>query len=322
MVSPSKYRIYPPLLYPATMIATLGLFFALQTQALPLWFCTYIPVVLGAGLITFSERYTPHLQQWLATKKDVWNDTLFMVTVQMVLPKILSFIVVLSAAQLIADIPFISKKIWPHHWPLITQTVLMILSADFLRYWLHRLSHQYPLLWRLHAVHHSPKKRYWVNVSRFHPLEKALQFLFDAMPFILVGVHTEVLALYFVFYAVNGFFQHSNIELNIGPLNYLISSAQLHHWHHSREARESNSNYGNNIIIWDLLFGTYFFPKDRQVDKISLVNKAYPLNYSSQLKTPFSGRIDQQDITNQSLVFGAKGVLATNILAIDRYGLQ
>ena len=297
----TKYRVYPPLVYPTTILAILSLFFLLRAQGLPLWICTYTPVVLGAGLITFFERYTPHLEQWLASKTDVWNDALFMVTVQMVLPKILSFLVAITLVHLLEKFALPTRALWPHHWPIGLQALLMVLGADFLRYWLHRLSHEHTPLWRLHAVHHSPHKLYWGNVGRFHPLEKALQFLFDAMPFILVGVGTEVLALYFVFYAVNGFFQHCNIELHLGPLNYIISGAELHRWHHSRKIQESNSNYGNNIIIWDILFGTYFFPKDQQVEEIGLLNREYPLTYRAQLKTPFSGRMDQRQTPLQSL---------------------
>ena len=301
-IRPIKYRVLPPLIYPTTMLCCLALFFAFQAQALPLWVCSYVPVTFGAGIIAFFERYTPHLDQWLATKTDVWNDALFMVTVQMALPKILTFLVVITLLQLIEKTTLPTQALWPHHWPIGIQALLMVLSADFLRYWLHRFSHQLTPLWRLHAVHHSPPKLYWINVARFHPFEKAVQFLFDAMPFILLGVGSEVLALYFVFYAVNGFFQHCNIELHFGPLNYLISSAELHRWHHSRKVQESNANYGNNIIIWDLLFGTYFFPKDRQVEEIGLVNKDYPLGYATQLKTPFLGRIDQYMMPLQSVV--------------------
>ena len=42
-----------------------------------------------------------------------------------------------------------------------------------------------------------------MNVGRFHPIEKAVQFCADALPFVLVGVGGEALAAYFVFYAVN-----------------------------------------------------------------------------------------------------------------------
>ena len=169
----------------------------------------------------------------------------------------------------------------------------MLLIADFFRYWLHRLSHSWKPLWQLHAVHHSPHKLYWLNVSRFHPIEKTIQYLFDVLPFILVGVSDDVLAWYFVFYAVNGFFQHCNINVRMGVLNFLISGPQLHRWHHSVEIHESNRNYGNNLIVWDLLFGTWFLPGSRDVGPLGLINREYPLSFLSQLKTPFIKGLDK-----------------------------
>jgi len=31
-------------------------------------------------------------------------------------------------------------------------------------------------------VHHYPHKLYWLNVGRFHPIEKALQYMLDMLP--------------------------------------------------------------------------------------------------------------------------------------------
>ena len=133
-----------------------------------------------------------------------------------------------------------------------------------------------------------------LNVGRFHPVEKGLQFLFDALPFILLGVSAEVLALYFVFYSVNGFFQHCNIELRLGYLNYLVSGPELHRWHHSRKIEESNSNYGNNLIIWDTLFATRYLPEGKRVGELGLVNRHYPQSFSAQMKTPFVKGLDKR----------------------------
>jgi sterol desaturase/sphingolipid hydroxylase (fatty acid hydroxylase superfamily) len=102
-----------------------------------------------------------------------------------------------------------------------------------------------------------------------------------------------VLALYFVFYAINGFFQHCNIELKLGPLNYIVSGPELHRWHHSVVIGESNKNYGNNLIIWDLVFGTWYLPKTEMVRELGLKNRKYPLDFLSQLKTPFKKGMDQ-----------------------------
>ena len=50
----------------------------------------------------------------------------------------------------------------------------------------------------------------------FHPIDKSLQFMADALPFIILGVGPAVLSLYFLLYAVNGFFQHSNCRVRLG----------------------------------------------------------------------------------------------------------
>ena len=115
---------------------------------------------------------------------------------------------------------------WPVAPPIWQQVVLMLLVAELLRYPLHIAAHNTKTLWRLHAVHHSPKKLYWLNVGRFHPVEKSLQYVLDTLPFMLVGVGAEVVSLYFVFYAVNGFYQHSNVDVRYGPLNYIVSGPE------------------------------------------------------------------------------------------------
>ena len=170
----------------------------------------------------------------------------------------------------------------------------MLLVAELFRYVLHVTAHN-TALWRLHAVHHSPHKLYWLNVGRFHPVEKAMQYLLDALPFIAVGVGEGVLAGYLIFYAVNGFFQHSNVDARYGVLNYVVSGAELHRWHHSKLIHESNRNYGNNLIVWDLMFGSWFLPTNRHVGDLGLFNRDYPLDFGRQMLTPLTKGLDKHD---------------------------
>ncbi len=44
----------------------------------------------------------------------------------------------------------------PDDWPVVLQVTLMLLAADFLRYWLHVTAHRYEPLWRLHARRRKP----------------------------------------------------------------------------------------------------------------------------------------------------------------------
>ncbi len=278
--------------YPWVMAFGFICFFTMIHFGLEHSYATYLTVISAASLITFLEFKFPHRRVWLSSKNDVTQDAIYMAAVQIVLPRILSMLVAFTLLE--TDLLNSSnlKGLWPHQLTTGFQTALMVLTADFFRYWLHRACHEWPLLWRLHAVHHSPHKLYWVNVARFHPIEKAIQYGFDAFPFILLGVSEEVMALYFIFYSINGFFQHCNIELRLGWLNYLVSGPELHRWHHSKIPEESNSNYGNNLIVWDLVFGTRFLPEHRLVGDLGLKNRAYPMGFIGQLKTPFQNGIE------------------------------
>lgn len=294
----SARDVMPWIAYPGTMVAVLAVHLGLQQSAQPLLLSGYVPVLLGAALVTLLEWQMPERTLWRPTASDVRNDALYMLVMQIGLPKLLGLAAVLALSQAARAHPLELAAFWPHQWSIGAQTVLMLLTADFLRYWLHRAAHETDLLWRFHAVHHSPPRLYWLNVGRFHPIDKALQFLLDSLPFVLLGVAGEVITLYFVFYAVNGFFQHSNVRLRFGWLNYLISSAELHRWHHSIQVKEANTNYGNNVIIWDLLFGTWFLPR-AQVGELGLVNRAYPSDFWRQMRAPFTPDSPYSDVPLQ-----------------------
>jgi len=290
---PAPDGITPWLVYPATMILCLSLFFVFERLGWPSFWASFIPALLGAAIVQLAERRMPARVEWIPDRATVSVDVVYMILVQILLPQGLALLAALALQRWLTSQQW-TAEIWVHQWPILIQVLLMILLADFLRYWLHVACHRIPFLWRFHAVHHSPHRLYWLNVGRFHPFEKATQFLFDAFPFILLGVGDRVLALYFVFYAVNGFFQHCNIHLRFGWLNYVISSAELHRWHHSHLPREANANYGNNVIVWDVLFGTRFLPQNRQVERLGLKNREYPTGFLSQLRTPFISGLDQQ----------------------------
>ena len=293
------------LAYPLVMAAALLLHVDLASRLDSTLVSANLPVVLAALVVTLLEYRFPNRHSWRPGRREVGNDIGYMVVVQMLLPRIVIFVLIILLVEPIQARWSILPGLWPHQAPLWQQAVLMILAADFLRYWLHVAAHRNRYLWRLHAVHHSPHRLYWLNVGRFHPLEKLLQLFLDTLPFILLGVSEAVIAMYFVFYAVNGFFQHSNILLRYGLLNYVVSGAELHRWHHSRLPEESNRNYGNNLIIWDLLFGTRFLPRDREVDELGLKNRAYPLRLAEQMKTPFTPDIAERAVPLQG--FGRVG---------------
>ncbi len=280
--------------YPAVMVVSLVLYYGLIHYGVSLPLSSFIAAIIGGlGLITLFEIVLPYRKEWLPNRSEIKTDLIFMLLIQVALPKLLTIFTAVYLVSFAEAHGLQLTGLWPHDWPVWVQMLLMMASSDFLRYWLHRASHMWMPLWRLHAVHHSVQKLYWLNVGRFHPIDKSLQFLCDALPFILLGVSEEVLTLYFVVYSIKGFFQHSNVDTKLGWFNYIISGPELHRWHHSKTIKESNTNYGNNLIIWDILFGTFFLPKDRAVGDLGLLNRNYPADFVSQMKTPFIKAIDK-----------------------------
>jgi len=285
MIRIRKSAVY--LSYPLLIIASFFLHYLLRNHGFGILISTYFPVVLAALAMCGLEYFIPHRESWSADSSEIKTDLMYMGLIQILLPKFLSFFFTITLIAYLQSINLGILGLWPENYPVYVQVLIMLLGADFLRYWLHVASHKWSVLWKLHSVHHSPSKLYWINVARFHPIEKILQFQLDALPFIVLGVSQEVVSLYFIFYAVNGFFQHSNIELKLGFLNYIVSGPELHRWHHSALVRESNQNYGNNLIVWDLLFGTRYLPEKTEVSELGLENKDFPQDFANQIKAPF-----------------------------------
>jgi len=279
-------NVLPYVWYPLFVSAAIAAFASMLHAGYGIAASAYLPVLALGIVIVILEWRFPERLEWRATRSDVTADALFMALVQVALPQLLMLLALLFfAGWMHAHTPSAG---WPHHWPLAAQAIAMVLAVDFMRYWLHRACHKYDLLWRLHEVHHSPDILYVLNVGRFHPFEKVLHFSLDTVPFLLLGVAPEVLASYFVLYSVNGLFQHCNVRLRYGWLNYVVGSAETHRWHHARDPKTAMCNFGNTTIVWDLVFRTWHLP--RPVGDIGIMDRGYPKDFWSQMVTPFGSR--------------------------------
>jgi sterol desaturase/sphingolipid hydroxylase (fatty acid hydroxylase superfamily) len=276
-------RALPYLWYPLLFAGAIAAFAAMLAAGMNLVLATYVPILVTALVIVGLELRFPERLDWRPHRSDVVSDTAFMAFVQILLARLLAALTVFAIAAWMHE--HAPSPWWPHDWPLGAQMVAMVLLVDFMRYWVHRACHTYTPLWRLHEVHHSPDILYTLNVGRFHPLEKVLQFGCDGLPFLLLGVAPEVIGGYFLLYAVNGFFQHSNLRLRYGWLNYVVGSAETHRWHHARDPRTASCNFGNTTLVWDLLFGTWYLPGP--VDDIGITDRTYPKGFWAQMLTPF-----------------------------------
>ncbi len=309
-------RILQWILYPIIMcLAGLQFFLILRMGPQHLETATTVPLLFGILACVILERYLPYSAQWKPVSSDWKIDTAFLFIFQTIFPKIFKYVVLLLVLHFIPDHITRFAGIWPQHWPILAQALLMMFISDLFRYWVHRLSHTVPFLWRFHAVHHSLDKLYWLNTTRIHPIEKFLQLCVEVAPFILIGVSKEVIALHLVIYGVNGFIRHSNINFKYGALNYIISTNELHRWHHSKLIHESNSNYGSDTMIWDIVFRSFFWPKDREVEELGVFNANYPRTFNGQLTAPIVADLDKQD----KLPFSWELLLLNSLMRLKMY---
>jgi ornithine lipid hydroxylase len=248
---------------------------------------------IGAVAIIVGERLWPFRPQWNRSHGDLRTDILHALvsgvgTTQLIRPLVQAGGVVVAGALSRA----VGFGLWPSEWPLALQLVVALVIVELPQYWLHRWQHEHDALWRFHAVHHSAPRLYWLNAARFHPIDLGLLYAVGYVPLVILGCPEAVIMLFALFDAVFGMLQHSNIDVRLGPLNWIFSMAEPHRWHHSRTLQEANTNYGSNLIIWDLLFGTFFLPRERQPPaNIGIANMpAFPTGYLAQLASPFAWR--------------------------------
>jgi sterol desaturase/sphingolipid hydroxylase (fatty acid hydroxylase superfamily) len=151
-------------------------------------------------------------------------------------------------------------------WPLWGQFLLIFFVKDFLEWSVHNLLHRTPWLWEFHKVHHSIHDMDWVGVMRFHWMEKIVYDSFKYLLLVPLGIAPAVLLWLAVFGTFWGFYNHANVRVRLGPLRYIFNSPQMHIWHHAKAdpATPHLCNFGINLSLWDYLFGTVYWPADRE----------------------------------------------------------
>jgi sterol desaturase/sphingolipid hydroxylase (fatty acid hydroxylase superfamily) len=165
---------------------------------------------------------------------------------------------------------------------------LLILVADLVQYWTHRAYHEVPMLWRLHAVHHSVRCMDWLAGSRQHLLEVLITRTLVLAPIYVLGFSKEVIDAYIVIVGFQAVFNHANVSVRLGPLRYLIVTPNFHHWHHSQDAEALDRNYAAHFAFLDYLFGTAVRSERAWPDRYGVLGDYVPDGFLRQLKFPFT----------------------------------
>lgn len=168
----------------------------------------------------------------------------------------------------------------------VAAAVAGVLGFDLLHYGIHRLFHALPLLWRIHAVHHSDVDVDVTTAVRHHPFEHALVFAGTWVCHGLLGLPLSAIVAYSILVAIVPIFHHANLRLPEALENAIgtvIVTPRMHVVHHSIRSEEGNSNYGNLFPWWDRLFGTLRMPAPGDVAQIRLGLVSVPAAQASSI---------------------------------------
>lgn len=170
-------------------------------------------------------------------------------------------------------------------WVAATLGVAMVIN--FFYYWLHRAQHAIPWLWRFHRVHHSITEMS-ATASYHHFTEDLFQFVAVTLPaaFLMTVVSGPVPWLVIVLANAHTYFIHSSTRISIGPLRYVICDNRFHRIHHSVDAHHINQNFATSTPLWDVLFGTAYFPRASEWPDVGLLDFAEAETLQEYLLAP------------------------------------
>ena len=182
-------------------------------------------------------------------------------------------------------------------WPM-AQAYFSLLAGflllDFLQYIVHRCQHAVPLLWRLHAMHHSDPDVDVTTSVRHHPAEYLIASTVYWLTVLALDIPATVVMSHGLAVFAAAAITHGNTRLPERVerwLQPLVITLDLHLVHHSMVHQQANSNFGAVLSVWDRLFGTYkrlpCAELDRLIFGVRELAPADALKPSAMIMTPW-----------------------------------
>jgi alkylglycerol monooxygenase len=178
--------------------------------------------------------------------------------------------------------------------PLWLFWLLTFVVIDLVFYIYHRMSHRIRFLWAIHLSHHSSEEMNFAVSFRqawFGPISKIPFFM--VLP--LLGFDPTIIAAAGVMSTLWGIVGHTQIVGRLGFVEWIFNTPSHHRVHHGSNKQYIDKNYGNLLIIWDKMFGT--FEPEKEKVKFGLVNNVNTFNPTKITFMAWSSMIE--DIKNK-----------------------
>ena len=247
-------------LFPSALVIAIGATIALHYGAIAamaaqmgVFFISLILVNVGQWVIPFKREWTQSTNRERIT--DISSLVFLMAVVDTILKR--GLMPALMAITVTVAQPAGGLGLFPTSAPLALQVVLALVIAEFGQYWMHRFAHGGGWMWRVHTMHHSPKRVSVANGYRTNPINMVWHQMAGIFVLMLVGAPEFVIHGMIIVSSAIGLFQHINANISFHGWNWIFSTADLHRWHHAINPKDAFCNFGQNLIIWDQVFGTY-----------------------------------------------------------------
>lgn len=225
-----------------------------------------------------------------------WEEDMFYYLVSSMLVQILSFLTLAPASLINTHLDMSGIQEYVGLIPFVLQLFIIMVVTDFAQYWLHRLFHQVPFLWRFHSVHHSAKSMDWLAGARMHFLEIAVLRGVTATPMFVLGFDPVAIQTYILIVYFYSSFVHANVGWNLKRVESVMVTPRFHHWHHGKEKEAIDVNFAIHFPLYDKLFGTYHMPEDRWPKAYGIGGDPVPNGYWKQFLYPFTRRKKKTDL--------------------------
>lgn len=193
---------------------------------------------------------------------------------------------------------------WVQSLPFVVALFLAFFTTDLFQYWAHRFFHSKVYLWRFHSIHHSTQNMDWLAGSRTHFIDIFFTRAMTFIPLYVLGFSTTVFNVYIIFIAIHAVFIHANTRVNLGPLKYVFTTPQYHHWHHCEDPKYYGHNFASIFPFIDVIFGTYHLPGKQWPEGTGVHEAAYPKGFLKQTtypftKSPFDNDLNMEERSNR-----------------------
>ena len=254
------------------------------------WWLIFLSVTVWALEIIFPWRKNQPI-----IRKDFWMD-LFYILFNFYIFKIIIFIgFSLTIERLFLDLLNIEQGLFLFNVQSLHPTLQLLLFfvlIDFISWGTHILLHKNKYLWQFHKVHHSVEQMGFAAHFRFHWMETIVYTPSKYIALIVLGNFepNHAFIVYYLTIAI-GHLNHSNINVNYGPLKYIFNNPKMHIWHHSKHLPKNfktGVNFAISLSIWDYVFKTNYIPYDGGNNRLGFENIAtFPKTFLTQISYGF-----------------------------------